>query len=134
MPIALYSDRQRLDQLRHRLAQAERPSIVVRIQADLNAFAEGAAEDLLIECADLQDRCAAKAERLGGAPAPKQSRKLQLLQRRSAPPAALHQTALIGMTIRMRVSEWVLDEFGNRSRAVWNMADGPVPPSPSASP
>lgn len=71
--------KERLDQLRRRLAAAESASVIKRVQADVNAFAEGAAADVLLDLADLQDRCAGKAERLGGAPAPKQSRKLQLL-------------------------------------------------------
>jgi hypothetical protein len=30
--------------------------------------------------------------------------------------------------IDMRISEWTIDEHGNRSRVAWNRADGAVPP------
>jgi hypothetical protein len=122
MPLVIITDRERLDNLRRRLAAAERLSVVARIQADVNDFAEYPPEPLLIEVAELQDRCAAKAERLGGDPAPKGSRKVELVLRRSAPPDAKSP----GMMIRMRVSPWVTDELGNQSR-VLSRADEPVP-------
>jgi hypothetical protein len=78
--MTIVTDRDRLDSLRRRLAAAERVTVIQRIQGDINIFAEGAAESMLLEISDLQDRCAAKAERLGGPAAPKQSRKLQCLQ------------------------------------------------------
>jgi hypothetical protein len=40
MPLTIITDRERLDSLRRRLAAAERASVVTRIQADVNAFAE----------------------------------------------------------------------------------------------
>jgi hypothetical protein len=124
MPLTIVSDRERMDSLRRRLAAAERVSVIVRVQADVNAFAEYASEPLLIEIAELQDRCAAKAERLGGDPAPKVSRKLRALCQ-SVP---IPDTSKIpGMTIRMRVSPWVTDEWGNLSR-VLSRADEVLPP------
>jgi hypothetical protein len=124
MTLTIVTDRERLDSLRRRLAAAERASVVTRIQADVNDFAEYAPEPLLIEVAELQDRCAAKAERLGGDPAPKQSRKVELVLRRSAPP--IPDAKIPGMMIRMHCSPWVTDELGNRSRMI-HRADEPVP-------
>lgn len=124
--MTIITDRERLDSLRRRLAAAERVSVVVRIQADVNAFAEYAAEGMLLEIADLQDRACAKIERLGGAPAPKQSRKLELLQRRCGPPVP--DGKIPGMTIRMRMSPWVTDPASGIQSRVLSRADEPVPP------
>ena len=111
MPLTIFTDRERLDSLRRKLAAAESVSIIKRVIADVNIFAEGAAEDYLLDIADLQDRASAKMERLGGAPAPKQSRKVELLLRRSAQPVP--DGKIPGMSIRMRVSPWFTDERGN---------------------
>jgi hypothetical protein len=124
MPLTIFTDRERIDQLRRRLAKAERASVVARIQADVNIFAEGAAEDMLLDIAELQDRCAAKAERLGGEPAPKSSRKLRALCQSVPPPDT---SKIPGMTIRMRVSPWVTDPASGIQSRVLSRADEPVP-------
>lgn len=123
MPLKIFTDRERLDHLRRRLAAAERVSVVQRVQADVNVFSEGVNEGLLCDVADLQDRCAAKAERLGGAPAPKQSRKvalLLLLPRPSGGPPA--------PAIEMVIGPWTVDAEGVRGRQIWNRQDGMSPP------
>jgi hypothetical protein len=43
-------------------------------------------------------------------------------------------TRSMSPAIGMRSTAWEIDELGNRSRIVWNLADGPVPPSPSQQP
>jgi hypothetical protein len=124
MPLTIFTDRERIDQLRRRLAKAERASVVARIQADVNIFAEGAAEDMLLDIAELQDRCAAKAERLGGEPAPKSSRKLRASCQSVPPPDT---SKIPGMTIRMRVSPWVTDPASGIQSRILSRADEPVP-------
>jgi hypothetical protein len=120
----IVTDRERLDHLRRRLAAAERVSVVARIQADVNAFAEYAPEPLLVEIAELQDRCSAKAERLGGDPAPKLSRKLRALCQSVLPGAG----ATPGTSISMRIGGWTIDDNGVAGRVIWNAADGLRPP------
>jgi hypothetical protein len=125
MTLTIVTDRDRLDQVRRRLA-AESVSTIKRIQADVNAFAEGAAENILCEVADLQDRCVGKVERLGGTPAPKRSLKLQRLQQAARVNAVDHGREL-SPAIQTVIGPWETDEHGVLGRKLWNVGDPPPP-------
>jgi hypothetical protein len=114
---------ERLGSLRRRCAASEGFETLRRIAEDAQELSWVAPQSLRGEIADFIDRLRSKRERLAGATAPKRLRAVQLPSHASA-----------GMTIQTTVGPWTTDEFGNRSRLVWNLADGPVPPSPQIPP
>jgi hypothetical protein len=124
---------QRLCGLRKRLASTEVIQTIRAISEAASELALTAPDDLLSDIGEFVDRCAEKAERLAPMTVPKAVSEKPI--KRQA--AQVHATDRVGQqspAIDMRISEWTIDEYGNRSRVAWNRADGMSPPSPSPPP
>jgi hypothetical protein len=111
------TDERQLEILRHALASTEDARKLRAVSCCVSELAETIAEKLLGEVADLQDRCYEKLTRIG----------VPVLVRRSSPPQR-DGGHVASPAIKMRFSDWVVDEFGVRGRVLWNASDGPVPP------
>ena len=105
---------QRLQELRRRLAASENLEVITDIRRAATRFAERT--DLREAFAMLVAGCDEKRRRIRAASA----------TRRQALAAGCAFTMSPG--IEMKIGAWAIDEFGNRSRVIWNSADGPTPP------
>jgi hypothetical protein len=105
---------QRLQELRRRLAASENLEVITDIRRAARHFAERT--DLREAFAMLVAGCDEKQRRVRAA----------LATRRQA--LAADSAFTMSPGIEMKVGAWVIDEFGNRSRVIWNAADGPTPP------
>ena len=103
---------QRLQELRRRLAVSENLEVITDIRRAARRFAERT---------DLREAFAIPVvgcDEKRGASAPLRRRSVRRL-----PP-----TSTTSPGIEMKIGAWAIDEFGNRSRVIWNAADGPTPP------
>jgi hypothetical protein len=107
---------ERLQDLRRRLASSENKDTVRRIAADLEELSWTAPKPLRADIGDFTDRLNDKLGRIS--PEPK----------RRAPVAVTNHARAMSTMIEMRIGPWETDENGNRSRSIWNSADGPSPP------
>jgi hypothetical protein len=105
---------QRLQELRRRLAASENLEVITDIRRAARHFAERT--DLREAFAMLVVGCDEKRRRIRAA----------LATQRQALAADCAFTMSPG--IEMKIGAWAIDEFGNRSRVIWNAADGPTPP------
>jgi hypothetical protein len=112
------TDVAQLESLRRRCAASENLSTLERVSYAARELRWVASESLHAELDALVDRIGAKIERLT-ATRPKRSHAAQHLNGATA-----------GMTIRMAATAWATDDLGNRSRTIWNSADGLSPPTP----
>ena len=115
---------ERLQGLRKRCAGSENIETLKRVLGEASELASVAPEHLLGDIGDFTDRVHEKIDRLAPATVPKAVSV-------KPPPHRVGFNAQGFSTISMRISEWTVDEYGNRSRVAWNRADGMSPPSPT---
>jgi hypothetical protein len=101
---------QRLQELRRRLAASENLEVITDVRRAARRFAERT--DLREAFAMLVAGCDEKRRRIRAASA----------TQRQALAAGCAFTMSPG--IEMKIGAWAIDEFGHRSRVIWNAADG----------
>jgi hypothetical protein len=113
-------DERAVDVLRRALAATEDGRTLRALAVALEEFRDYVAEDFLGAVADLRDRLHAKMFALdaGSSPTP----------RRICTSPSRDGGHVASPAIKMRLSDWAVDEFGVRGRVLWNASDGPVPP------
>jgi hypothetical protein len=116
------TDAERLRDLRRRCASSENRGTLQRISEHASELALTAPENLLGDIAAFIDRVHEKYDRLFPGTRERQAARVAIIDRATSP------------AISMRISAWVIDEHGNRSRVAWNSADGLRPPLLSLQP
>jgi hypothetical protein len=110
------TDDRQIEVLRRVLAGTEDAKVLRAVSVAVSEVAEVAADCFLEPLADLKDRVAEKLVRLG----------VTVPVRRASPPQDGGHVA--SPAIKMRLTDWVVDESGVRGRILWNASDGPTPP------
>ena len=108
-----------VDVLRRALAATEDGRSLRALAVALEEFRDYAAEEILGAVADLRDRLHAKMLALGAGSSPTPRRTCA-----SPPRGDGGHTA--SPSIRMVVSDWSVDAFGNQSREIYADPDGPM--------
>jgi hypothetical protein len=111
---------EQLARLRKRCAASENIETLRRIAEDAQELSWIAPDSL--DVGAFVDRLRDKIGRL----AP--SKDTTKPKRQAAQVSPTGRGASMSPAIDMRISEWTIDEHGNRSRVAWNRADGAVPP------
>jgi hypothetical protein len=111
---------ERLAELRRRCAATENKSTLRHILEAAQELEWISAEGLREEVSALVARVETKiAALVPAAPKRKQAARVNVTDRARGE---------MSPAVKMRSTEWQLDEFGNRSRTIWNAVDGPTPP------
>jgi hypothetical protein len=126
----LMSAGDQLCRLRKRLASTEVVQTILAIGEDASELALTAPENLLAGISEFVDRVHAKLDHL----APAAPKAVVSEKRMAAACRAVDRVGQQSPAIAMRSTAWTIDEHGNRSRLLWNSADGASPPSPSPPP
>jgi hypothetical protein len=111
---------EQLARLQRRSAASENTETLRRILGDAQELSWIAPDSL--DVGAFVARLTAKIERI----APSKDTTKPKRQAAQVPPTG--RGASMSPAIDMRISEWTIDEHGNRSRVAWNRADGAVPP------
>jgi hypothetical protein len=109
-------DQQQLQVLRKLLASSEEPKVLRALAVALEEFRDYAGDKTLGAVVDLADRLHEKMSRLGVTPT---------APRRTYVP---HNGAGVSPQVRMIVTDWSVDEFGNQSRTISSVEDQAPPP------
>jgi hypothetical protein len=112
------SDQGQIELLRRLLASTEDPKMLRAIAAALEEVRDYAPDDVLPAVADLRDRLHAKTVAIGAGllPTPRRPKCVSSLRDGG------HSVA---PSIKMVISDWCEDEYGNRSRQIYADPDGP---------
>lgn len=109
-------DRRQVEMLRRLLAGSEEPKMLRALAIVVSEVAEVADDRFLVPLAELKDRIFEKCECIGATLPPPQRPKC----------ASRNIRTTVSPQVAMIVTDWSVDEFGNRSRQIYADPAGPM--------